>query len=477
MSAQQLYYGQQPPLQGYYNAPPAGYGPSNPDTPYQYPPPGQGPAPQQPYNGYPPANQPGEYPPQQYPPSAQYGQQLPGSAPYGQQPPPPPPPPSGHYNVQPPYGQPPAGYGPPPPPPPQSYPLQGQQWQQQPLPPVAPGYPGCSVPPVPATPASPGYDPAQKAWVKPVTTTSTDVETLRRAMKGMGCDEKALIQVLTSPHYADPWAMLQLVRDYNMRFLRNLAEDIKSETRGELETALLALIRGPLAQDVYLLSKSLNRLGTDEDTLLDVVLGRSNADLRAIAAEYRRTTGRELAADIKSDVDDTLFRLCSMLLSGARAEDAAPVLAHEIDARATELQRATEGMVGTNGVAVAQVFASSNAAQLAAVAEAYERKYRRALEDVIEKEFRGDMEDALLRMLADARDRPGADAMRLREALTKRKDKLFISRVVSLYWNYPRLAAAKDAYRKRYGTSLGHDVRNLLRGDFATVMLALLRDR
>ncbi|AEO59738.1 hypothetical protein MYCTH_103611 [Thermothelomyces thermophilus ATCC 42464] len=409
MSAQPPYYGQQQPPKGYSapppgSAPPSGYGPSNPGTPYQYPPPGQAPAPQQPYYGYQPGGQSGQYPPQQYPPSAPYGQQPPQSAPYGQ---PPPPPLSGQYNAQPPYGQPPAGYGPPPPPP-QGYP--GQQWQQQFSPQGAPGY---SVPPVPLTPASPGYDPAQKAWCG--TTTRT--------------------------------------------FIRNLADDIKSETRGELETALLALIRGPLAQDVYLLDKSLNRVGTDEDTLMDVLLGRSNADLRAITAEYRRTTGRDLLADIKSDVDEALFRLCGMVLAGARAEEAAPVLAHEIDAKVTELQRATEGTtIGANAVAVAQ------------------RKYRRALDDVVEKEFRGDMEDALLRMLAEADDPAAADALRLRKALTGRKDKLFINRVVSLYWNFPRLASAKDAYRKRYGTTLARNVKDLLKEDFEAVVLALLRD-
>ena len=291
----------------------------------------------------------------------------------------------------------------------------------------------------------------------------------------MGCDEKALIRVLTSPQYANPWAMQQLVQDYNSRFMRSLAEDIKSETRSELETALLALLRGPLGHDAYLLDKALNRMGTDEDTLMDVLLNRSNADIRAIAAEYKRTTTRDLLTDIKNDVDDALFRLCSMLLAGNRAEDAAPVLAHEIDAKVTELQRATEGMVGANAVSVAQIFASSNAAQISAMAEAYQRKYHRGLQEVIEKEFRGDMEDALLRMLTAAQNRAGADALRLREALTKRKDKLFINRVVSLYWDYPRLNAAKDAYRKRFGTPLAKDVKDLLKGDMEDVMLALLR--
>lgn len=329
---------------------------------------------------------------------------------------------------------------------------------------------------MPPTPASPGYDPAQKAWAKPVNT-SSDAEALRRAMKGMGCDEKALIRVLTSAQYSNPWAMQQLVNDYNTRFIRNLEEDIKSETRSGLETALLALLRGPLGADVYNLDKSLNRLGTDEETLMDVLLDRSNADIRAIAAEYKRVVRKDLAVDIKEDVDDALFRLCSMVLAGTRAEDAAPVLPHEIDAKVTELQRATEGMIGANAVSVAQIFASSNAAQINAMADAYQRKYHRSLQDVIEKEFRGDMEDALLRMLAAGQDRATADAVRLREALTKKKEKLLINRVVALYWDAPRLEAAKKAYQKRFGTAIGKQVKAYLSGDLEDVLLALLREK
>ncbi|PKS08141.1 hypothetical protein jhhlp_005416 [Lomentospora prolificans] len=521
--SQPPYYGQQP-HQGYgapppQGAPPAGYPGSspNPGAPYQYPPSGQTPGQaqqgsyQQPY-GYnapppgaplagqyqspppqpqglyqnqqhqqpPPQNAPyGQYPPQnppygQAPPQgAPYGQPPQQNAPYGQAPPP-----QGQYAAPPAgYGQPPQGY-PQQHQPPQSYPHQhqpppNQQWQQPPLH-GAPGagYGGYNAP-VQPTPASQGYDPAQKAWAQPVNT-SNDVETLRKAMKGMGCDEKALIKVLTKPQYSNPWAMAQLVQDYNSRFIRNLADDIKSETRSGLEMALLALLRGPLGNDVYVLDKSLNRMGTDEEALMDVMLSRSNADIRAIAAEYKRVKNKDLLVDIKEDVDGTLLRMYSMILSATRAEDAAPVLPHEIDQKVTELQRATEGMIGSNAIAVAQIFVSSNAAQIDAMANAYQRKYHRSLQEVIEKEFRGDMEDALLRMLTAGQDRARSDALRLRESLTKRNDKRLINLVVSLYWDRPRLDAAKEAYQKRYGIALAKEVKDLLKGDLEDVILALL---
>ncbi|KAI1474871.1 Annexin [Daldinia eschscholtzii] len=513
----QQYYNQYPPTggpppgqpgqpQAGYQQPPPGTSYYPPTGPVELPAPGQPPYQQQPYSAYntpqgppqgPPQTSQYQYQPQQYPPGppqapGRYPPAQPGQ--YQSQPYPPQQPQQGQYGQPAPYGQwgPGSQQGPPPPPnaysqapapylsqpqpQPQQYggPPVAPQWSQPQHP--APGY-GYGVPP---TPASPGYDPAQRAFVGPVNT-SADVETLRKAMKGMGCDESTLIHILVSPKYENPWAMAQLVGDYNKRFIRDLAKDIESETRGGVETALLALIRGPLEQDARVLIKALDRAGTDEDALMDVLLCRSNADIRAISAEYKRIKGTELLVDIKDDVDDTLFRLYSMVLSATRAEDAAPVIAADIDHKVTELQRATEGTIGANAIAVAQIFTNSNAAQLHALCEAYQRKYHRSLEEVIEKEFRGDMEDALLYMLENAVDRARFDAKRLEKPLyrTPRKDRLLINRVVSLYWDRPRQEAAKAAYQ-RYSsarTSLRAAFRAMLSGDYEDLMIALIRER
>lgn len=316
----------------------------------------------------------------------------------------------------------------------------------------------------------------QKQYVQRVDT-SSDVESLRKAMKGMGCDERAIIKVLTSPKYSNPWAMQQLVADYNKRFMRDLQKDIKSETRGVFEDGLLALLRGPLENDVRTLNKAMDRAGTDEIAVADVLLGRTNADVAAIVAEYKRVQGKDLLAEIKSEFDDTLTRLYSMALSGTRAEPSAPVIPHEIDTKATEVHQATEGVIGSNAIAVASVFAKLNDAQLHAVDAAYQRKYHRSLQDVIEKEFRGDTEDAFLYMLAKAKDRAKADADWLRTPLVRSagvKDKHFLYRVTALYWDRPRLEAAKEAYEREHRRKLASDVKAYLGGDFEDLVVALI---
>lgn len=303
-------------------------------------------------------------------------------------------------------------------------------------------------------------------------------------MKGMGCDERALIRVLTKREYANPFAMRQLIEDYNKRFLRDLAKDIESETRGDFETALLALIRGPLELDARVLNKALVRAGTDEEAIMDVLLSRSNADISAIVAEYRRLFGHELLADIKDDVDDEMYRLWSMVLSATRHEDSdetTPISPHREDIRSktVEMQHATEGT--GNAIAVARILTSSSDAQIRAVADAFRTNYKATLEDVIEREFRGDMEDALLRMLTNAQDRARADARRLESPLYKapRKDKLFINRLVSLYWDQPRLQATVAAFSKhsKARIPLRSAVKVILSSDYEDVVVALLEPK
>ncbi|KAL7785494.1 hypothetical protein V8C37DRAFT_394119 [Trichoderma ceciliae] len=476
MSSQHPPYGQQGPNAGQYMYPqgvpgPAPVPPAGPQTPSYY---GYGPAPTgSPYQGQPyPGGQyqhpPSGAPAQRYPgqPGTGYGAPPPAqSIAYGQQY-------SHQCGQQPPYPPQPYGVAPP-----------VQQWQQQQ--PHQSGY--VSAPGeqpyaynVPPTPASPGYDTAQSLSI-PRVDTAADVEVLRKAMKGMGCDERALIRVFANRKYQHPWALRQLRNDYDSRFVRELEKDVKDETRGGFENALVALLRGPLDHDVYTLDKALDRAGTDEEALMDVLLCRSNADIRAIAAEYRHTKGRDLLAAIKDDVDDTLFRLYSMVLSATRAEDAAPVMPADIDHKITELQRATEGVIGANAVAVAQIFTSASNAQLRAMSDAYRQKYHRSLQDVIEKEFRGDMEDALLRMLVFATADGGktdADGLRAPLMKTMKRDKTFIYRALRLYWgDGRRLQAAQAAHQKFYGKALGKQLKELLSGDYEELMVALIGEK
>ncbi|KAH6635122.1 annexin-like protein [Chaetomium sp. MPI-SDFR-AT-0129] len=441
------YYQQPPPPQQQYGAPPP-----PPGQYYQQPAGGYGqppPPPQQPYGAPPPPQPYGAPPPGQY---GGYGAPPPPQQPYGAQhgysPAPPPQPPYGH----PPPGAPPQGYGQPPPPPQQYGAPYGQQF--------------------PPAPPSLGYGPPQIiAW-----NGDDDARGLRSAMKGFGTDEKALVRILANK---DP-LQIHTVRDaYSRLHRRDLIADIKSETSSWFEAGLVSLARGPLLSDVHLLHDAMSGIGTKEDALNDVLLGRTNADLNAIKSEYHRTFHRRLEDDVRGDLSMKTERHFMIVLQAVRAEESAPVVKAEIDRDVNDLYNATEAKMGTDEMKVCSILSTRNDSQIRAIAYEYQLKYARSLEHVIRKEFSGHMEDALLFQLRSGVDKYMHHAALLEDAMAGAgtKDYLLVSRVVRFHWDRNHMANVVGAYEKRYHRSLSSRIKGETSGDYERLMLACIGER
>jgi annexin A7/11 len=182
-------------------------------------------------------------------------------------------------------------------------------------------------------------------------------------MKGFGTDEKALIHVLSTK---DPLQVGVLRQTYNYRFSRHLLNDVQSETSGWFEEGLCAIIRGPLQQDVHLLYAAIDGPGTKEKVLNDVLLGRSNADMRAIKETYQKTYHRSLESAVKGDLSMKTERHFLMVLAANRNEESAPVTPQQIDQDVMELYKATEGKVGTDELLVCNILTQRSDAQIRA---------------------------------------------------------------------------------------------------------------
>ena len=65
-----------------------------------------------------------------------------------------------------------------------------------------------------------------------------DADALRNAMKGFGTDEDALIKIVANRTNQQ---RMQIKEAYKTSFGRDLISDLKSELRGKLEDAMVAL--------------------------------------------------------------------------------------------------------------------------------------------------------------------------------------------------------------------------------------------
>ena len=247
-------------------------------------------------------------------------------------------------------------------------------------------------------------------------------------MKGFGTNESVLIRILAQLPAVE---ISCLKSTYYQRHHRSLEKDIESETSRYLEDCLLAILRGPLQQDVWCLNKALKGAGTKESWLNDILVGRSNADMHAIKAAYQKTYRSSLESDVRSDLSGKTERLFMMILAGTRQEDSAPVLPQAVDADVVELHRATEGKTGTEQLTVCSILSNRSDGHIRAIALAYEAKYRRSLEKVIISEFSGHMEKTLVDMLRCGADRAMRDAERLEDCMRGpgTKDELLVARV------------------------------------------------
>ncbi|KAL6694897.1 Annexin [Trichoderma pleuroticola] len=447
-----------------------GYG-----QPYGQPPPPQG------YGQYPPPQQ-GQYPPQQGqhpPPHGQYPPAQPGQ--YGQPPPPqqggyyqsPPPPPGQYPPPQAPYGQPPPQqYGAPPPQHQQPYgaPPPGQYGAPPPqhgghygAPPPAP----YGAPPAQPTPPSIGYGAPQIIqWDG-----TADAQALRGAMKGFGTDEKTLINVLSRK---DPLQIEVIRSTYERSFKRRLVEDIKSETRSWFEFGLVQLARGPLLADIHNLFDAMAGPGTKEIVMNDILLSRSNADLRAIKSAYQHTFRRSLENDVKGELSLKTERHFLIVLAANRAEDSAPVNPQQVEEDVMNIYRATEGKVGTDEILVCSILSNRNDNQIRAVAHTYKQKFNRDLDTVIQSEFSGHMKEALLFQLRHAVDKYMHAAQLLEDSMAGlgTKDHLLISRTIRFHWDRNELANVKGAYQHRYKKPLATRIRGETSGDYQKLLVA-----
>lgn len=249
---------------------------------------------------------------------------------------------------------------------------------------------------------------------------------------------------------------------------------MKSELSGWFEEGLCAIIRGPLQQDVTLLHDAMDGPGTKEKVLNDILLGRSNADIRAIKDAYKKTYRTSLDSDIKADLSMKTERHFLMVLSANRNEESTPVNPQQIDHDVMEIYKATEGKAGTDELLVCNILSQRSDAQIRAIAHTYQQKFTRDLETVINKEFSGHMELALLHQLRTGTDKAMRDALLLEDAMSGAgtKDALLTQRVVRVHWDRNHMQQVKGAFQHKFHKSVTSRIRGETSGDYEKLLCA-----
>ena len=296
-----------------------------------------------------------------------------------------------------------------------------------------------------------------------------DAEALRNAMKGFGTDESTLIKICANRTNAQ---RQQLKAAYKSLYGRDLIADLKSELNGKFEDAMVALFTEPIEYDVDQLREGMKGLGTNEDTLIEIIASRSPAQLRAIAAKYKEKYKRDLEQDIKKETHGTLEHLLVSLLQGSRSTNMKPDQA-KCAAIAQEIFKAGEAKLGTDESVFNKYFCSLSPYELAAMAQQYHKITGHTILQAIDKEFHGDSKKALRTIVYATLSPSEYFATRVNDAIKGwgTKDHLLIRILISR--DEVDMPQIKQYYKQLYGKDMVEAVKNDISGDYQKLMVEL----
>jgi annexin A7/11 len=311
-----------------------------------------------------------------------------------------------------------------------------------------------------------------------------DCNQLRKAMKGIGTDEQAIIQVLGRRSSSQ---RLQIKATYQNLFHKDLIQDLKSELSGRFEDLVIALMVEPAIYDAQSLNKAMRGLGTKESLLTEILCSRTNAEIQSIKMAYQREFSADLEQVVRSETSGCYQRVLMACLQGQRNElnpqQMQMVMTHGPQAivdraqaqyEAQELYRAGEKRLGTDESCFIRILCSRNIYQLKAIFEEYQKVTGKDILASIDSEMSGDLADALKSIALCQSNRPLYFAKRLQSAMAGAgtSDNTLIRIVVTR--SEIDLADIKTEYFKNFGKTLEEAILSETSGDYKKMLIAVI---
>uniref|UniRef100_A0A8D0GFJ3 Annexin n=1 Tax=Sphenodon punctatus TaxID=8508 RepID=A0A8D0GFJ3_SPHPU len=334
-------------------------------------------------------------------------------------------------------------------------------------------------------------------------------DRLFKAMKGLGTKDNTLIRIMVSRSEID---MLDIREIFRTKYEKSLHHMIESDTSGEYKKALLRLCGGdddaageffpeaaqvayqmwelsavakvelrgtvrPAADfnadaDVKVLRKAMKGIGTDEDAIIGVVTQRSNAQRQELIKQYKSHFGRDLMADLKSEVSGALAKIILGLMMTPAQYDA------------KQLKKAMEG-VGTDENILTEILATRTNREIQAINEAYREAYHKPLEDALSSDTSGHFKRILISLALGNRDERGEDLAQAKEDAKKLADvsseesTSLETRFLSILCtrSYPHLRKVFQEFVKMTNHDVAHTIKKRMSGDVRDAFLAIGQSR
>lgn len=286
----------------------------------------------------------------------------------------------------------------------------------------------------------------------------------------LGVDEQTIIDVLTKRTYSQ---RRDIAFAYERRAKKDMITALKGALSGSLETVIIGLMKSPTQFDASLIRGSIKGLGTDEETLVEVLCSRSNNELVEIKKVYTELYKKELEKDVAGDTSGNFARLLLALVQTKRAEPSSIVDFEKIDEDARALYDAGVKIKGTDVATWIAIMSERSAPHLKRVFERYRTYSPYDMQESIEKEVKGDLQMSFLTLVQCFENKQLYFANRLNTAMKGKgaKEKILTRIIVSrCEMDLEKIACE---YKANFGHSLQKAITEHTKGDYQKVLLGL----
>lgn len=225
--------------------------------------------------------------------------------------------------------------------------------------------------------------------------------TLRRAMKGAGTDEQALIEIICTKTNAEIRAMKAAYVDLYPG--RDIEKDVRDETSGHFKRLLTSCLTANRQEDVPvdrekarqeaadLHAAGEKKWGTDESKFNHILAMRSFDQLMATFEEYRKVSSydivRTIEHEMSGDVKGAFYALIMCVKDRPRYF-------------AERLYKAMKG-AGTNDDALIRIIVSRSEIDMVDIKECFFNLYNKSLAKMIKDDVTGYYRDMLVGIVGE----------------------------------------------------------------------------
>uniref|UniRef100_A0A668UXV1 Annexin n=1 Tax=Oreochromis aureus TaxID=47969 RepID=A0A668UXV1_OREAU len=311
-----------------------------------------------------------------------------------------------------------------------------------------------------------------------------DAARIETAIKTKGVDEQTIIDVLTKRTYAQ---RREIAFAYERRAKKDMISALKGALSGSLGTVILGLMKSTAQFDASEIRDSIKGLGTDEETLIEILCSRSNDELVEIKKVYKECKWlspqreniifivfkKELEKDVAGDTSGNFAKLLLALVQTKRAEPSSITDYEKIDEDARALYDAGIKIKGTDVATWISIMSERSVPHLQKVFQKYKSYSPYDMQESIVKEVKGDLQRSFLVLVQCFENKQLYFAKRLNEAMKSKgaKEKIVTRIIVSRC--EVDLKKICSEYKSCFGQSLQQTIMEHTKGDYQKVLLGL----